>query len=141
MATTVREIMTAGAVTLDEDAKLAEAARAMQREDIGDVLVRRPQGDLCGIVTDRDIVVRAIADGRDPESTALGDVCTHELRTVSPDDDLDAVIGLMREHTVRRVPVVDDGEPVGFVSIADLAVERDPDSLLGLLSAAPSDHR
>lgn len=137
--TTVRDVMTTGTVTLDQGQSLTEAARRMLEEDIGDVLVRKEDG-LCGIVTDRDIVVRAIAEGRDPEQVTLADICTHELRTATPDEDLGAVIDRMREHAIRRIPVVEDGEAVGMISMGDLAVQLDRDSLLADISAMPSDH-
>jgi CBS domain-containing protein len=81
--------------------------------------------------------VRVLAEGRDPNQTQLGDVCSREVATVSPDDDLTAAGDLMRDRAVRRVPVVENGKPVGIVSIGDLAIERDPDSALSHISAAP----
>lgn len=90
-----------------------------------------------GLITDRDIVVRAIAEGRDPGSTAVRDVCSSDVVTVTQEQDLDEAIRLMREHDVRRVPVVQDGRPVGILSLGDVAVEREPDSALADISAAP----
>lgn len=137
--TTARDVMTKGVVALDRDETLTEAARRMKKEDIGDVLVRE-DGRLCGIVTDRDIVVRAIAEGHDPQEVAIGDICTHELVTSDPEEDLGTVIDRMREHAIRRIPVVEDGEPVGMIAMGDLAVQVDRDSLLADISAQPSDH-
>ncbi|MDP8975565.1 MAG: CBS domain-containing protein [Actinomycetota bacterium] len=135
MPPTVRDIMTLDPVTLEAKTSVTEAARKMKERDIGDVIVL--DGDqLCGMVTDRDIVVRALAEDRDPNATNLGEICSRELVTVSPGDDLTVAGRLMREKTVRRMPVVEGGKPVGIVSMGDLAVERDPDSALSQVSAA-----
>jgi CBS domain-containing protein len=88
------------------------------------------------LVTDRDIVVRGIAEDLDPFSTAIASVCTHDLVTVGPNDSIDTAVRLMREHAVRRLPVVAKGKPVGIVTLGDLAVERDTDSALADISAA-----
>ena len=133
---TVQEVMTTDPVALDASETVGEAARRMKAEDIGDVIVVR-DGQICGVVTDRDIVVRVLAEGRDPNQTQLGEVCSRDVATVSPGDDLTAAGDLMRDRAVRRVPVVENGKPVGIVSIGDLAIERDPDSALSHISAAP----
>jgi CBS domain-containing protein len=135
MASTVRDIMTTDITTLTSGDSLVEAARRMRDADAGDVLVV-DDGQLRGIVTDRDIVTGAIADGQDPDSTSLSQVCSSELVTVSPDDDVRRAVELMRERAVRRLPVVEGGKAVGIVSLGDLAVERDPDSALAEISAA-----
>lgn len=135
MPPTVRDVMTLDPVTLEATTSVTEAARKMKERDIGDVIVL--DGDrLCGMVTDRDIVVRALAEDRDPNATNLGEICSRELVTVSPGDDLTVAGKLMREKAVRRMPVVEGGKPVGIVSMGDLAVERDPDSALSQVSAA-----
>lgn len=132
----VRDIMTSAPVTVEPQASVAAVARIMRDRDIGDVLVT--EGDhLRGLVTDRDLVVRLISEGVDPEQTTVIGACSEDLVTVRPDEDLDHVVQLMREHSVRRIPVVDEEEhPVGIVSLADLAMERDPRSALGDISAA-----
>lgn len=135
MAQMVREIMTADPATVPAQAPVAEAARLMREQDIGDVLVT-DQGKLCGVVTDRDIAVRIVADQR-PSGTATAEVCTKETVTCSPSDDVDRAVALMREHAVRRLPVVDEGRLVGVVSLGDLAIERDQRSALADISAAP----
>ncbi|HEX6219453.1 MAG TPA: CBS domain-containing protein, partial [Acidimicrobiia bacterium] len=94
-------------------------------------------GDLCGIVTDRDIVVRGLAEGMDPETAAIDDVCKHDVVTVGSRDAVAEAVKLMEQHAIRRLPVVDGGELVGIVSIGDLAEERDPNSALGEISSAP----
>lgn len=135
MAPTVRDVMTANPVTLPAQAPVLDAAKKMREADIGDVIVL--DGDsICGVVTDRDIVVRVLAEEREPAGTKLGEICSRDLATVAPDDDLTRAGDLMRERTVRRVPVVEEGKPVGIVSMGDLALERDPDSALGEISGA-----
>ncbi len=139
MATRIREVMTPNPRVLDADDTVQEAARLMRDEDIGDVVV--VDGDrLRGIVTDRDIVIRAIADGKSAKSVKLGDVCSAEVVTLSPDDPIDEAVRLMCEHAVRRLPVVDGGRPTGIVSMGDLAQDRDPESVLAEVSAAPPNH-
>ena len=89
------------------------------------------------MVTDRDIVVRTVAERQDPTTTTLADICSHSLLTVTPTDSVEEAVRLMRTHAIRRVPVVDGGQAVGLVSLGDLAVERDPGSALGEISGAP----
>jgi CBS domain-containing protein len=135
MAQAIREVMTQHVVTVPGSAPLAEAARRMREDDIGDVIVM--DGDaMCGMVTDRDIVVRGIAVGKDPQSATVSEICSHELVTAAPDDTIDHAAQLMRERAVRRVPVVEGGRPIGIVSIGDLAIERDSSSALADISAA-----
>jgi CBS domain-containing protein len=136
MAQSIREVMTADPQTVSSDATLEEAAREMQSDDIGAVLVT-DNGGVAGILTDRDIVVRAVAEGRDPSSTKVGDVATREVQTLTPDSSVDDAIKLVREQNVRRIPVVEDGRPAGIVSIGDLAIERDTDSALADISSEP----
>jgi CBS domain-containing protein len=136
MAQSIREVMTKDPVTLAPDAPIAEAARAMRDNDTGAILVS--EGDqVRGLVTDRDIAVRAVADGRDPERTSLGEIATTDLRTVDADASVEDAIEVVRGSDVRRVPVVEDGKPVGIVSIGDLAIERDEESALADISSAP----
>ncbi|MCB1006556.1 MAG: CBS domain-containing protein [Acidimicrobiales bacterium] len=134
--TTIQDLMTTDLCALSPQATLAEAAGTMRDRDVGDVLVIDDAGELRGIVTDRDITVRATADGRDPTATQLGDVCTDALVTVAVDDAVDDAVRSMREHAVRRLPVVDDdGTPIGMISIGDLARSEDPSSALADISA------
>jgi CBS domain-containing protein len=139
MARTVEEIMTRDPRTVDSSASVVDAARVMNEADIGDVVVV-DNGQVRCIVTDRDIVVRAIAEGRDPQSTSVGDVCTSDLETIEPSASIDDAVRRMREADVRRLPVVKDGRPVGILSLGDLAVEREPDSTLADISAASPDN-
>ena len=136
MAQTVREVMTERPVALDESATVVDAARAMREGDFGSVIVLK-DGSICGVVTDRDIVVRTVADGHDPKSVKLAEICAGDITTVSPEQPVDEVVRLMREKAIRRVPVVENGRPVGIVSLGDLAVERDEGSALADISSAP----
>jgi CBS domain-containing protein len=128
--------MTPNPVTIPADMSAADAARLMRDRDIGDVLVM-DQDRVMGIITDRDIVVRAVATGQDPANVKAGDICSKELHTVEHTATVEEVIKLMREKAVRRVPVMDGVCPVGIVAIGDLAVERDRESALADISAAP----
>jgi CBS domain-containing protein len=138
MAQKIQDIMSTGVATCPHTATVMEAAQRMRDEDIGNVLVER-DGDLCGLVTDRDIVVRAVAEGNTGTATTLGDICSRELTTVKPSDDVELAVRLMREKAIRRLPVVDNGKAVGVVSLGDLAMERDEYSALADISeAAPN---
>ena len=136
MDQTVQDLMTPQPITMPASDSVVMAAEVMREADIGDVLVTR-DNEVCGIVTDRDIVVRVVADGRDPRTVLVGEVCSPSLTSVTPSESVERALELMREKALRRIPVVDDGRPVGILSIGDLAVERDPDSVLGDISAAP----
>jgi CBS domain-containing protein len=136
MAQKVSEVMTHDPRTAEPSATLTEVAKIMRDDDIGTVVVV-DSGRLAGLVTDRDIVVRAVADGRDPNSTSVGDVATTDLRTLTPDQSVEDALRLMREWDVRRVVVLQDDRPVGIVSLGDLAIEREPESLLADISAEP----
>ena len=145
MSLQLRAVMTAEPLVLPRTASVLDAAEAMADGDIGPVLVVDDDQRLCGLVTDRDIVVRAVAPRRRLESTRLGDVCTMEVATLSPSDTVSDAVRVMRQLAVRRVPVVDGGRPVGIVSLADLALlpdadvaDRIPGTLAGIV-AAPSD--
>ena len=132
---TIREIMTSGIQTVEDSSTIAQAAQMMRDNNIGDVIITR-DGTLCGIVTDRDITVRAVAAGLDTSSANVGDICTADLTTITADADASEAVSLMRHHAVRRLPVVDNGLPIGIVSIGDLAVERDNSSALADISSA-----
>jgi CBS domain-containing protein len=131
----IRELMTANPVALTSSSPLNEAAQQMKQRDIGDVIVL-DEGTVCGVVTDRDIVVRALAEDKDPASTTLGEICSRDLISLSPSDSVEDAIRLMRERAIRRLPIVEAGQPVGIVSIGDLAVARDATSALADISSA-----
>ncbi|MEV0271175.1 MAG: CBS domain-containing protein [Hamadaea sp.] len=134
----VHEVMTREPVTIGTRETLIGAATMMRDYDIGDVIVT--DGDRAvGILTDRDIIVRAIAEGRDL-TTTVGEVCSQELITVKPDDGTQRVVELMRGKKIRRLPVTDGGKLVGVVSLGDMAVERDPHSALADISSATPNH-
>ncbi len=135
----VKDIMSVEPVTLDAGSPVLDAARRMARDDIGAVIVKEG-GQVCGIVTDRDIIVRAVAAGKNLAQTSLGDICSKELFALSPDDNLDEAVKLMRDKAVRRVPVLSNGQAVGILSLGDLAMQRDRRSVLGQISAAPPTH-
>src|SRR5919109_2571364 len=96
MAQSIRSVMTSNPVTLSKTASVAEAARAMRQANIGDIIVLDGE-KTCGILTDRDIVVRAVAEGRDLASTKVADICSQELATMSPNDSIEDAVLLMRE--------------------------------------------
>jgi len=132
----IRDVMTPDPVTCDAEDTVIDAARAMQQHAIGDVIVLE-QGKLCGLVTDRDLVVRVLAETRDPYQTRLRDVCTGDVSTLTLDDDAETAVTLMRQRAIRRIPIVEDDVVVGVVSIGDLAMDRDERSALAAVSAAP----
>ena len=133
---TVQDVMTTNVVYLPSETTLAEAARTMREQDIGDVVVADGAA-LTGLVTDRDIVVRAVAERYDPASTTIGEIVSKDLVTVRPDDSVQQAALLMRDNAVRRVLVCDDEKGlVGIVSIGDLAEQIDPESVLGGISKA-----
>jgi CBS domain-containing protein len=136
MAQRISELM-ATPVMIPAESTLVDAARMMRDSEIGDVVVAAGDRPV-GIVTDRDIVIRAIADGRSPERTAVSELCSGDLTTVSPDDDVSRAVSLMRDKAVRRLPVVKGGKLVGVISLGDLAIERDETSALADISAAES---
>lgn len=137
MAQAIKEVMTANPASVDLHASAADAARRMREADAGAILVTE-DGHLKGLVTDRDIVVRAVADGRDPSQVEVREICSADVEALRPDDDVDRAVQLMRERHVRRMPVVEGDRPVGIVSIGDLAIERDERSALADISAAKS---
>jgi CBS domain-containing protein len=136
MARTIKDVMTSKPIVYPASATIAEAAQGMRELDIGDVLVER-DGVVCGIVTDRDIVVRAVADSCAPDTVTVGEICSDVLVSVSPSDSVEKATQLMRNHALRRVPVIEDGTAVGIVTLGDLAVERDSSSTLAAISSSP----
>jgi CBS domain-containing protein len=136
MAQFVRELMTPHPVALPATSSLVDAALAMRDFDVGSVLVLA-NGQIYGIVTDRDIVVRGIASGNYPATMTLGEICSRELTTLSPTDRVEDAVTLMREKAIRRLPVVEHGQPVGIISLGDLTVEEDLHSTIDRISSAP----
>jgi CBS domain-containing protein len=125
MGKDIRDVMTSKLCSIDTDKSVAYAAKMLRDEDVG--LAPIVEGDrLVGTLTDRDIAIRVVAEGRDPESTMVREVASTDLVTVDPQQDLGEALRLMAEHQVRRLPVVeDDGRLVGIVAQADIARQRD----------------
>jgi CBS domain-containing protein len=121
MGESIRDIMTPNPRSVESSASSVDAARIMRDEDVGIVPV--VEGDrLVGTVTDRDIAIRVVAEGKNPESTTVGEIASRELVTIDPQQDLDEALRLMARHQVRRLPVVEeDGKLVGVVAQADIA--------------------
>jgi CBS domain-containing protein len=128
--------MSPAPVSLAPDESVSTAAQVMKEHGIGTVLVVT-DGRLSGLVTDRDIAIRVLAENRDPQTTRVGDIASSDLAVLGPDDEVDQAIRLVRERAVRRIPVVQDGAPVGVVSISDLALKKDRGSALSDVAAAP----
>ena len=124
MAKSVKDAMTKDPCTIEADRPVAYAARMMKQEDVG--LAPIVEGDrLVGTLTDRDITLRVVAEGRDPQSTPVREVATKKLVTVDPSQDLDEALRLMAQHQVRRLPVVEGDRLVGVLAQADVAKEAD----------------
>ncbi|MZD06093.1 CBS domain-containing protein [Streptomyces sp. SID5785] len=141
MAHTVRDAMTEGAIAVRPGTPLTHVARIMRDENIGTVLVA-DGGRLIGLITDRDIALRAVADGAVPRYVDVADLCTKDPVCVDLDDGTDRATALMRRHAIRRLPVTSGDRPVGVISIGDLTEQHDPHSALAkICRAAPSpDH-
>jgi len=119
----VRDVMTAEVITANADTTLEELATMMKAEDTGAIPVVE-EGELLGIITDRDIVIRCVAEGRDPSEVIAEDILTDNLEVVDPETNVAEALELMGRHQIRRLPVVDNGVLVGMVSIGDLAVKQ-----------------
>lgn len=135
----VRQVMTAAPDAVRLTNTLQEASRIMKANDIGDVLVEDEKGMLAGIVTDRDLAVRATAEGADPKTTKVNSVYTKDITTLAPTDTVQDAIRKMRANDVRRLPVVEGGKAIGIVSLGDISVETAPNSLLADISTGPPD--
>ena len=122
--TQIRDLMTENPSSCERGTPVAEAAKVMARENVGSVPVVEG-GKLVGVVTDRDLVVRLLAEGRDPQSTTVGEVASSEPVTLSPDDGLDQALQRLARHQVRRLPVVEGERLVGIVAQADIARHAD----------------
>ncbi|XKK38550.1 CBS domain-containing protein [Nocardiopsis sp. ARC36] len=136
MADSIAEVMSETVHTVAPETTLREAARIMRDKDVGDVVVT-DSGRIRGVLTDRDIVVRCVADEGDPDRVTVGQVCSAEVVTVPRQSSLRDAVHAMRASSVRRLPVVDGPEVVGIVTMGDLARVVDEDSALADVSAAP----
>jgi CBS domain-containing protein len=124
MAKSVRDAMTEDPRSIGASASVVEAARLMREEHIGSLPITDDE-ELVGMITDRDITTRVVAEAADPKRTSVGDVCSRDLISVEPDNDLDEALELMARHQVRRLPVVENGRLVGIVAQADIALRED----------------
>lgn len=142
--TTAREIMTPGAEWVEPDTTVADAARRMANDTFGALPVCDGEGHLQGMITDRDIAVKVVAAGKDPQSTKVGELADQpEVVTIGADDPVEEAIRTMKDHGVRRLPVIDGTELVGMVSQADIARAM-PDAKIGdlvdAISSAPANN-
>lgn len=119
----VSEVMTTEVETVQMNSTLEEVASIMKVENVGAIPVVDEDDDLVGIITDRDIVVRCVAEGKDPSDTNVEEVLSHELETIEPDVEVEEAARLMADKQIRRLPVCEDGELVGMISLGDLAVK------------------
>jgi len=130
-----RDIMTKGSEYLKEDATVADAASTLARESIGAIPVCDASGKLRGVLSDRDIVVEVVAEGKDPSSVKVIDLIHGEAVTIGADDSIDEAIETMQNHKVRRLPVIDGDKLVGMLSQADLARACPPEKVGRLVGA------
>ena len=121
----VRDFMTPAAITVTADESAAAAARVMARNNVGALPVRGPGGKLCGIVTDRDLVLRCLASGEEPSCVPVGRIMTSRVAVTSPEESIFAAAEKMGREQVRRLPVVSDGRLVGMISLADVSRVED----------------
>lgn len=121
---TVRELMTAGVVAVTPEETAAAAARLMSRHNVGSLPVCLESEQPVGIVTDRDIVLRCVAAGKDPAQTKVQQIMTDRIVTVSPEDSEQSAGDVMSREQIRRVPVASDGKLIGMLSLGDLAASR-----------------
>ena len=119
MTRKMRDIMSSAPVCVASTDTVSAVAKAMRDHGVGTALVLA-DGQLSGLVTDRDIAVRVLAENRDPGTTLVGEICSGEVAVLGPDDGVEQAERLVRERAIRRIPVLQDGIPVGVVSTGDL---------------------
>jgi CBS domain-containing protein len=137
MAESVRDAMTESPRSIGASASVVEAARLMREEHIGSLPITDDE-QLVGMITDRDITTRVVAEAADPKTTSVGDVCSRDPISVEPDRHLEEALALMARHQVRRLPVVENGRLIGIVAQADIALtedEKKTGELVGAISA------
>jgi CBS domain-containing protein len=143
MAKRVRDTMTRNPRSIGTSVPVVEAARLMREEHIGSLPITDDE-QLVGMLTDRDITTRVVAEAADPKATSVGDVYSRDLISVEPDNDLEEALQLMARHQVRRLPVVENGRLVGIVAQADIALrenETKTGELVGAISAPSQGER
>src|SRR6266511_3114402 len=125
MGKIIRDVMTSNPCTIDADKDIAYAAKMLKDEDVG--IAPIVEGDqLIGVLTDRDIAIKVVAEGKDPKSTTVREVASTNVVTIDPQQDLDEALRLMAQHQIRRLPVVEeDGKIVGILAQADVARQAD----------------
>ncbi len=125
MGKIIRDVMTSNPCTIDADKDIAYAAKMLKDEDVG--IAPIVEGDqLIGVLTDRDIAIKVVAEGKDPKSTTVREIASTNVVTIDPQQDLDEALRLMAQHKVRRLPVVEeDGKLVGILAQADVALTAD----------------
>lgn len=133
MASTAREIMTGGVECVKEDETVLDAAKKMKQLDVGALPICGNDERLKGMLTDRDIVVKVLAEGKDPSSTKAGDLAQGKPVTIGADDSLEELVRTMAQHQVKRVPVIDGQQLVGVVSEADLAEHATPENVVSVV--------
>ena len=127
----LKEIMTEPVVRIHPEETIAVAARMLEHNNIGALLVCRSDGRLCGMLTDRDIVIRCLAAGKNPETTHVQEVMTGKLYGGRPDMEVSLAAGLMGREQIRRLPVMDQGKLCGMVSLGDMARKEESSSKAG----------
>lgn len=140
MTQTAAELASPGVISVAVSGTVREAAKLMADHDIGDVLVTDDGGGMAGILTDRDLVLRVLAQDLDPDNCTVAAVATTTVVTIDADDTLDQAAEAARQGSVRRLVVLRGGSPIGIISLGDLAVVRDPGSVLGDISSDPPDN-
>ena len=142
MANNVRDAMTENPRSIGASASVVEAARLMRDENIGSLPIT-DDGKLAGMITDRDITTRVVAEAADPKVTSVGDVYSRDLISVEPDKNLEEALQLMARHQVRRLPVVESGRLVGMVAQADIALKESQRTgeLVGAISEPSEEER
>ncbi|MBO4896910.1 MAG: CBS domain-containing protein [Clostridia bacterium] len=121
----ISDIMTDPAIVLSADTSVMEAAAVMRENNIGSVPVVDSNGSICGIVTDRDIVIRSIAEGLNTKKTKVLDIMSQNVSSVPPDAEINDAFDIMSRDKVRRIPIVEHGKVLGVVSLGDIALCRD----------------
>lgn len=129
--TLVRAVMSGNPETIAGHELLPAAAKRMRDCDTGALVVVSDEGKVTGILTDRDIVVRLVANGQDPSRAKVSDICSTEIAAVGPGDDVEQAFALMRDKAVQRLPVCDAGALVGILTLGDLALDHGVSDVLG----------
>jgi len=135
----IREVMTPEPRAVSIDGKLQDAARVMAADAIGNVIVHDAMGKVAGILTDRDLAIRATAQGLDPTTATVEQAFTPEISTLAPTDTVQDAVQQMREKNIRRLAVVEHGNAIGIVSLGDISIQTEPGSVLSDISAATPD--